>query len=353
MQYKELGNTGIFVSRLCLGTMTFGDLNWPNGDVLGGLNQEQVDTLVGRSIDAGINFFDTADVYSQGNSETMLGKALSNNRKDVIISTKVAGRVGSGVNQLGASRVHLLRQVEASLERLNTDYIDLYQIHHFDDVTPLEETLRTLNDLVRSGKVRHIGCSNFAAWQMMKALGISAREQIEKFVTLQAYYSVAGRDLEQEIIPFLDDQKLGLLVWGPLAGGFLSGKYRRGEQKEGKTRRDVIDFPPIDVERGYDIVDVLNRIADRRDRVSTAQVALSWLLHQDCVTSVIVGVKSEQQLKDNLASIEVNLTSEELAEIDAVSKPQQIYPAWMSQMHSDRLPGAKSELGMMMRPTAL
>jgi aryl-alcohol dehydrogenase-like predicted oxidoreductase len=353
MQYKELGNTGIFVSRLCLGTMTFGDLNWPNGDVLGGLNQEQVDTLVGRSIDAGINFFDTADVYSQGNSETMLGKALSNNRKDVIISTKVAGRVGSGVNQLGASRVHLLRQVEASLERLNTDYIDLYQIHHFDDVTPLEETLRTLNDLVRSGKVRHIGCSNFAAWQMMKALGISAREQIEKFVTLQAYYSVAGRDLEQEIIPFLDDQKLGLLVWGPLAGGFLSGKYRRGEQKEGKTRRDVIDFPPIDVERGYDIVDVLNRIADRRDRVSTAQVALSWLLHQDCVTSVIVGVKSEQQLKDNLASIEVNLTSEELAEIDAVSKPPQIYPAWMSQMHSDRLPGAKSELGMMMRPTAL
>lgn len=352
MQYKELGNTGIFVSRLCLGTMTFGALDWPNGDVLGGLDRTEVDTLVGRSIDAGVNFFDTADVYSQGNSETILGTALSNNRKDVIISTKAAGRVGSGVNQLGASRVHLMRQVEASLERLNTDYIDLYQIHHFDDVTPLEVTLRTLNDLVRSGKVRHIGCSNFAAWQIVKALGISAREHLEKFVTLQAYYSVAGRDLEHEIVPLLDDQKLGLLVWGPLAGGFLSGKYRRGEQKEGKTRRDVIDFPPIDVERVYDIVDVLNRIADRRDRVSTAQVALSWLLHQDRVTSVIVGVKSEQQLKDNLASIEVNLTSEELSEIDAVSKPQQIYPAWMSQMHSDRLPGAKSELGMVMQPTA-
>jgi aryl-alcohol dehydrogenase-like predicted oxidoreductase len=172
-----------------------------------------------------------------------------------------------------------MRQVEASLERLITDYIDLYQIHHFDDVTPLEETLRTLNDLVRSGKVRHIGCSNFAAWQIAKALGILAREHLEKFVTLQAYYSMAGRDLEHEIVPFLDDQKLGLLVWGPLAGGFLSGKYHRGEKKEGKTRRDVIDFPPIDVQRVYDIVDVLNRIAARREQVSAAQIALSWLLY--------------------------------------------------------------------------
>ena len=353
MQYKQLGTTGIFVSRLCLGAMTFGASRWHNGDVLGGLDQGQVDALVGKSIDAGINFFDTADVYSEGNSERLLGKALAKNRKSVILATKVFGRVGPGVNQVGTSRVHLLQQVEASLERLGTDYIDLYQLHQFDGVTPLEETLRTLNDLVRSGKVRYIGCSNFAAWQIMKALGVAAYEHLEKFVTVQAYYSLAGRDLEHEIVPLINDQKLGLLTWSPLAGGFLSGKYRRGKQHEVRSRRHVTDFPAVDVERAYDIIEVLDKIAARRSSASVAQIALSWLLHQSHVTSVIIGAKAGQQLTDNLAAADVSLAPEELSEIDLVSKPRQIYPAWMESLHADRRPGAKSDYAPFMRPTAL
>jgi aryl-alcohol dehydrogenase-like predicted oxidoreductase len=353
VQYKELGNTGIFVSRLCLGSMTFGVSKWPNAEVLGQLDQSQVDALVSRSIDAGVNFFDTADIYSQGNSEIALGKALAKNRQDVILATKVFGRMGPGVNQVGASRVHILQQVEASLKRLGTDYIDLYQIHQFDSVTPLEETLRTLNDLVRSGKVRYIGCSNFAAWQTMKAVGISASEHLEKFVSVQAYYSVAGRDLEHEIVPLLNDQKLGLMTWSPLAGGLLSGKYRRGKKNEVKSRRNVTDFPVVDIERAYDIIEVLHKIAARHERASIAQIALSWQLHQPHVTSVIVGAKSEQQLADNLAAAQVSLTSEDLAEIDKVSKLERIYPGWMEPLHADRRPGAKSDHTPFMRPTPL
>ena len=222
MQYHQLGNTGVFVSRLCLGAMTFGGADGIF-KAIGGLPQHDVDALVDNSLDAGINFFDTANVYSAGESETMLGKRWDQKRKDVVVATKVFGRMGTGPNEVGLSRLHIMHEAEASLERMNTDYIDLYQIHGFDPVTPFEETLSALTDLVRQGKVRYIGCSNLAAWQIMKALGISALRHLEKFVTLQAYYSLAGRELEREIVPMLLDQKLGLLVWSPLAGGLLIG----------------------------------------------------------------------------------------------------------------------------------
>src|SRR5271165_4373463 len=286
VEYQQLGNTGVFVSRLCLGAMTFGGAGGLF-EVIGGLPQHDVDTLVDNSLDAGINFFDTANVYAAGESETMLGKALGTRRKDVVMASKVFGRMGPGANQVGLSRLHIMREVEASLLRLNTDYIDLYQIHGFDTLTPLEETLSALTDLVRHGKVRYIGCSNLAAWQIMKALGVSAVRHLEKFVTLQAYYSLAGRDLEREIVPMLLDQKIGLLVWSPLAGGFLSGKFTRGGAQDDSARRSKFTFPPVNLEKAYDIVEAMQAIAQQRN--ATAQVALAWLLHQPAVTSVIVG----------------------------------------------------------------
>src|ERR1035438_6357287 len=237
-----------------MGAMTFGGAEGMF-KVIGGLPQHDVDALVDNSIDAGINFFDTANVYSSGESETMLGKALGSKRKDVVVATKVFGRMGKGANEVGLSRLHILHEAEASLQRMNTDYIDLYQIHGFDSVTPLEETLSALTNLVRQGKVRYIGCSNLAAWQVVKALGISAREHLEKFVSLQAYYSLAGRDLEREIVPMLIDQRLGLLVWSPLAGGFLSGKFPRGGFSDEDSRRSKFGFPPVNLEKTYDIIE--------------------------------------------------------------------------------------------------
>jgi aryl-alcohol dehydrogenase-like predicted oxidoreductase len=338
VQYQQLGNTGVFVSRLCLGAMTFGGADGIF-QAIGGLAQHDADTLVGNSLDAGINFFDTANVYSGGESETMLGKALGPRRKDVVVASKVFSRMGPGPNQIGLSRLHILQEAEASLLRLKTDYMDLYQIHGFDPLTPLEETLSTLTDLVRHGKVRYIGCSNLAAWQIMKALGISALGHLEKFVTLQAYYSLAGRDLEREIVPMLLDQKVGLLVWSPLAGGLLSSKFKRGAVADTDARRTKFSFPPVNREKTYDIIDVMEAVAARRS-ATVAQVALAWLLHQPSVTSVIIGAKKAHQLKDNLGAVDVKLDAEDLKQLDEISRLAPEYPGWMFGVQgSDRKPG--------------
>jgi aryl-alcohol dehydrogenase-like predicted oxidoreductase len=308
-------------------------------EVIGGLPQHDVDTLVGNSLDAGVNFIDTANVYSAGESETMLGKALGAKRKDVVVASKVYGRMGPGANQVGLSRLHIMQEVEASLERLNTDYIDLYQIHGLDSATPFEETMSALTDLVRQGKVRYIGCSNLAAWHIMKAHGISARQHLEKFITLQAYYSLVGRELERELIPMMLDQKIGLLVWSPLAGGFLTGKFTRTGSSDNAARRGKFTFPPVDLERGYNIVDTLSAVAARRN-ATVAQVALAWLLYQPAVSSVIIGARNAAQLKDNLASVDVKLDAGDLKEIDEVSTLTPEYPGWMFSMQgSDRRPG--------------
>jgi aryl-alcohol dehydrogenase-like predicted oxidoreductase len=336
MKYNLLGNTGLKVSELCLGTMTFGGRGmWT---AIGTLPQEQVNELVKQSVDSGINFIDTANVYSEGLSEQMTGQAVRDlglNRNDLVIATKVRGKMGEGPNNTGLSRKHILQQADESLVRLNTDYIDLYQIHGFDALTPMQETLEALDTLVKRGKVRYIGCSNLAAWQIMKALGISAREHLSKFVSLQAYYTIAGRDLEREIVPMLLDQNMGLMVWSPLAGGLLSGKYNRNtETKEG--RRVNFDFPPVNKDKAYDIIDVMQTIADEK-QVTVAQVALAWLLHQPAVTSVIIGANKPHQLADNLDSVNVQLTVEELGRLDEVSKLSPEYPGWMiARQGSDR-----------------
>ena len=329
MKYKILGNTGLKVSELCLGTMTFGGKGY--WTAIGQLPQEPVDEIVKRSVEAGINFIDTANVYSEGLSEEMTGRAIRNlslNRDDLIIATKVRGKMGEGPNNTGLTRKHIIQQAEESLRRLNIDYIDLYQIHGYDPLTPLEETLRALDDLVKSGKVRYIGCSNLAAWQLMKALSYSAYKDISKFVSLQAYYTIAGRDLERELIPLLNDQKVGLMVWSPLAGGLLSGKYGRNVQGPEDSRRLNFDFPPVNKEKAFDIIEVMQQIAQQKG-ISVAQLALAWLLHQPAVTSVIIGAKKTEQLEDNLKAIDVKLTQEELQQLDEVSKLQPEYPGWM------------------------
>ncbi len=333
MRYKLLGNTGLKVSELCLGTMTFGGQGmWT---AIGSLPQKEVNDLVKRSVDAGINFIDTANVYSLGLSEQMTGQAIRDlglKRDDLVIATKVRGAMGEGPNQSGLSRKHILQQADESLARLKTDYIDLYQIHGFDAETPMEETLKALDSLVQSGKVRYIGCSNLAAWQIMKALGISAKEHLAKFVSLQAYYTVAGRDLEREIVPLLNDQKLGLMVWSPLAGGFLSGKYSRSSTAE-DGRRVNFDFPPVNKEKAFDIIDVMQVIAQNQ-HATVAQIALAWLLHQPVVTSIIIGAKKTEQLTDNLKAIDIMLSADELTQLNEVSKLSPEYPGWMIERQS-------------------
>jgi len=338
MNYRELADTGVFVSELCLGTMTFGGRGqmW---EVIGGIDQQSVDALVGRALDAGINFVDTANVYSAGESETMLGKALGSRRPEVVLATKVRGRTGPGPNQVGLSRLHILQAVEDSLKRLDTDYIDLYQIHRFDLLTSIEDTLRALDDLVHAGKVRYIGCSNLAAWQLMKALAVSREQGLERFKCTQSYYSLAGRDLEREMIPLLKDQGLGLLVWSPLAGGFLSGKFTR-DSGDDTARRAKFDFPPVDKEKGFDILDVAKAIADRHG-ASVAQIALAWILANSAVTSVIIGARRPAQLEDNLKATDVRLSAEDMKALDEVSKLTAEYPAWMENLGTDRRPGER------------
>jgi aryl-alcohol dehydrogenase-like predicted oxidoreductase len=329
MKYNLLGNTGLKVSELCLGTMTFGGKGMFKA--IGSLGQEPVDALVKHSIDAGINFIDTANVYSEGMSEELTGQSIRNlglHRDDLVIATKVRGKMGDKPNDAGLTRKHIIQQAEASLRRLNTDYIDLYQIHSYDPLTPLEETLGALNDLVRSGKVRYIGASNMAAWQLMKALDFSTYNHVSRFVSLQAYYTIAGRDLERELIPLLHDQKVGLMVWSPLAGGLLSGKYNRNEENKEGGRRANFDFPPVNKDRAFDIVDALQPMA-RAKGATVAQLALAWLLHQPAVSTVIIGANKMEQLEDNLKSVDVRFTAEELERLDAISMLPREYPAWM------------------------
>ncbi len=330
MQYKTLGDTGLLVSKLCFGTMTFsgGKGMWK---AVGSVDQAGADQLVKTSIDAGINFFDTADVYSEGESEQMLGQALRNlsiARKDVVIATKVFGRVGPGRNDVGASRGHIMDAVEASLKRLQTDHIDLYQIHGNDSVTPVEETLQALNTLVIQGKVRYIGCSNWTAWKIAKSLGISHFKNLARFDTLQAYYSLAGRDLEREIVPLLEAEKTGLLVWSPLAGGLLSGKFTRENQKPADSRRSQFDFPLVDKERVWRILDTVAPIA-KTHGCSAARISLAWLLAKPVVTSVIIGAKRVEQLQDNIAAVDVKLSTDEIKQLDDVSALPPEYPGWM------------------------
>lgn len=327
MTTRFLGNTGVRVSELCFGAMTFGGAGyWTR---VGQVQQKEADELVGIAIDNGINFFDTADVYSEGLSEEILGRALGSKRKDVVLATKVRGRTGPGPNDVGLSRRHITDACDASLKRLGTDYIDLYQVHSFDPRTPLEETLRALDDLVREGKVRYIGASNFTGWQLMKALAISEKQNLERFVTLQALYSLISRDLEYELVPLSLDQKLGILPWSPLGGGFLTGKYRRGKPRpEGARRSDLAgQFLQFDEEKGFDIVNELEKIG-KGHNATIAQAALNYLLRKPGVTSVIIGARNKEQLADNLKAADWEMSQEEVRHLDELSKPARVYPYW-------------------------
>ena len=331
MQYKTLGDTGLLVSTLCFGTMTFHGGTSGMWKAIGQVDQPGADALIKGCLDAGVNFFDTADVYSEGESEKTLGQSLKNlgiARKDVVIATKVFGRTGPGRNDVGASRGHILDAVEASLKRLGTDHIDLYQIHGNDAITPVEETLRALDTLVTQGKVRYIGASNWEAWKLSKAITTSELKGLARFDTLQAYYSLAGRDLEREFVPMFKHTKTGLLVWSPLAGGLLSGKFSRENQKPEDSRRSTFDFPVVDKERAWRVLDAVRPVAEAHG-CSPARVALAWLLHQPVVTSVIIGAKRTDQLEDNLAAVDLQLSAEELKAINEASALPPEYPGWM------------------------
>ena len=332
MRYRLLGNTGLYVSELCLGAMTFGAQGF--WKVMGGLQQSEVDTLVRESFAQGVNFFDTANVYSLGESETLLGQAIKNTglpRDEIVIATKSTGIMNESPNGRGQSRFHIFNEVDASLRRLQIDHIDLYQLHGFDPLTPFEESLSALNDLVRSGKVRYIGLCNMAAWQIMKALGVSRQHNWAEFASVQAYYSIAGRDLEREIFPLVQDQKLGVMVWSPLAGGFLSGKFKRDQTPPAGSRRAEFDFPPLDKEKAYTCVDAIEPIA-KAHGVSVAQVSLAWILSKPQVSTIIIGARRMDQLKDNLAAGRLVLSEEELKTLNEASELFPEYPGWMLAM---------------------
>ena len=354
IKQNRLGRTGLFVSELCLGTMTFGGESgmWKQ---IGDLDQKDAEKLVGQALDAGINFIDTADVYSAGRSEEIAGQALKNlkvPRDDVVVATKVFGETGPGANTRGASRSHIISGVKASLKRLQLDHIDLYQVHGFDPATPIEETLRALDILVQHGHVRYIGVSNWAAWQITKALGISERLGLARIETLQAYYTLATRDLERELVPMLKSEGVGLMVWSPLAGGLLSGKYERDAESsktaEAGSRRSTFDFPPVDKNRAFDCIDAMRPMAEAKG-VSVAQIALAWLLHQPQVTSVIVGAKRPDQLADNLAAADVTLTADELARLGSVSRLPPEYPGWMFERQGEYRRKQLAEAGSVVR----
>ncbi|HTS51890.1 MAG TPA: aldo/keto reductase [Burkholderiales bacterium] len=340
MRYRLLGRTGLYVSEICLGTMTYGGKGrWAP---IGRLGLAEAQSQIKAAFDGGVNFIDTANVYSEGESESLTGQALAKlglPREDLVIATKVRVRMGPRPNRVGLTRVHILNELDASLRRLALDHIDLYQIHGVDQVTPLDETLRALEDVVRAGKVRYLGLSNHAAWQIMKALGISERESWSRFESIQAYYSIAGRDLEREIVPVALDQALSVLVWSPLAGGLLSGKFSEGATGPEGARRSSFDFPPVDRARAFRCVEAMRPIAAAHG-VSVARVALAWVLHRPAVTSVIVGAKTQEQLTDNLAAAELRLADAELVALDEVSKLPREYPGWMFERQTaDRLPG--------------
>ena len=339
MHYNTIGNTGVLVSELCLGTMTFGGKGfWTS---IGKLPQEEATNLVKIAIENGINFIDTANVYSEGLSEIILGKALKDlgvNRQDIFIATKVRGQMGQGVNQVGLSRLHIQYSVNDSLRRLGLDHIDLLYIHGLDPVTSLEETMRGLEEVVQSGKVRYLGISNHPAWMVIKANAVAASMGWNKFVALQNYYTIAGRDIEREIVPMALSENLSIMPWSPLAGGFLSGKFSRKTLKAGNSRRDEFDFPPVNKEKAYDIIDVMQEISSAHN-VSVARVALAWLLRKKGVTSIIIGAKKEEQLRENIASTSLLLTADEMSRLDSISELSKEYPGWMVERQADgRLP---------------
>ncbi len=330
MRYRLLGRTGLYVSELCLGTMTFGGQGF--WKVMGGLEQGAAIPLVKQAFDAGVNFIDTANVYSLGESETITGQAIRSlglPRDELVIATKATGVMNeSAINAQGQSRYHLMNQLDASLKRLQLDHIDLYQLHGFDPLTPLDEVLSTLNDMVRSGKVRYIGLCNMAAWQIMKGLAITEKQHWARFESVQAYYTVAGRDLEREVLPLIKDQQLGLMVWSPLAGGLLSGKFSPDGSGPAGARRANFDFPVVDRPRAFRVVDAMRPIAERH-QVSVARVALAWLLSRPQVSTVIMGARSIEQLGDNLGATKLELGAEELMALDQVSALPPEYPGWM------------------------
>jgi len=324
MRYRRLGNSGLIVSELALGSMQFGKkMN------MGNLDQKMTNEMVKLALEHGINFIDTADVYSLGESETLLGNALKGIRQEIVLATKVRLPMSDNFNRSGATRVNLLRGIDSSLRRLQTDYIDLYQVHGWDSNTPLEETLRTLDDLVRQGKARYIGLSNYHAWQAATALGIQEREHLEKFVTAQMYYSLVGRELEYDWISFAQYHNIGILVWSPLAGGFLSGKYDRKNPAPPGTRfAEAGRFIPFDTERGHRVVEVLKEL-ETRHGVSPARIALSWILSRPAVSSVIIAARKKDHMIDNIKASDLTLTGEELTKLDEASHPGTPYPKWM------------------------
>jgi aryl-alcohol dehydrogenase-like predicted oxidoreductase len=351
MRYRKLGRTGLTVSEICLGTMTFGgDGFWK---VIGALEQDTSSKLTKAAFDRGVTFIDTADIYSNGLSEQVLGKAIKDlPRDELVIATKVFGRMGAyggddspeakrratNANLWGLSRKHIFDAIDASLARLQLDHVDLYQVHAFDPLTPLEETMAALDEVVASGRARYIGLCNFAAWQIAKANGIAGANGHARFESAQMYYSIAGRDLEREVVPVVKDEQMGLLPWSPLAGGFLSGKFTR-DGGPNDARRAAFDFPPVDKDKAFDIIDTMRPLAEARG-VSVAQIALAWLLHKPAVTSVIIGAKTETQLADNIAATEVKLSADEVAKLDAVSALRPEYPGWMLERQGgDRLNG--------------
>lgn len=340
MRYRLLGRSGLLVSEICLGTMTYGGKGrWAP---IGQLGLADVEGQIKTAVDAGVNFIDTADVYSEGVSEELVGQALKNlglPREDIVVASKVRIRMGPGPNNVGLSRGHIMDGVNASLRRLQLDHIDLYQIHGQDVATPMEETLRALEDLVRSGKVRYIGLSNHAAWQIMKAVSISQHHGWNRFESVQAYYSLSSRDLEREIVPVCLDQGLGVLVWSPLAGGLLSGKFSENDKGPDGARRTNFDFPPVDRPRAFRCVEAMRPIA-KAHNVSVARVALAWLLHQPVVASVIVGAKTNEQLSDNIAATDLKLSEAEIKTLNDASQLPPEYPGWMfARQNMDRFPG--------------
>ena len=335
MQYSRLGDTGLVVSRLALGSMTFGSSANPTFASVYKVDQAGADALVGRAIDAGINFFNSADVYADGDSERILGKAIGARRHDVVIATKVGNRMGPSLIETGLSRRHILAAAEGSLKRLGTDYIDVYLVHKVDTLTPVEETIEALEDLVRQGKVRYVGFSNWPAWMAAKAIGIQRARGWTQFRAAEMYYSLVGRDLEHEVVPLCRDAGVGVMVWSPLAGGFLSGKYTRTKPKgESGDRLGGLDFIPYDRERGYQLVDLLQSLAAARG-ASPAQIALAWLLTRPAVSSILVGASKMSQLEDNLAATTVMLDAGELARLDAATTPTVPYPQWFTPRVAD------------------
>jgi aryl-alcohol dehydrogenase-like predicted oxidoreductase len=338
MEYRPLGRTGLHVSTICLGTMTWGGRGrW---EAIGRVGQDEVNDQLKRAVEAGVNFIDTANVYHEGWSEELLGQAIRDTgipREDLVIATKVRGRMRSGINGMGLTRVHIHHEVDASLRRLGLDHIDLYQIHGLDPLTPIDETLWALDDLVRSGKVRYIGISNQAAWRIAKANEIARANRWSRFESVQAYYTLAGRDLEREVLPMCREESLGVMVWSPLAGGLLSGKFDRNSDGPEGARRTSFDFPPVDRERAFNVVDVMRPIAEAHD-CSVARIAQAWLLQQPGITSVIIGAKTTEQLEDNLQAADLTLTSAELEILDSASALPVEYPAWMETFQNrDRM----------------